>query len=305
MFGTNISLVDTPGLFDTDTPNDKMILEITRCIWMSSPGPHAILLTIQIGRLTEQVKNTIRMFQMFFGPLVTKYMIVVFTFKDHLKTRRSTKTIEDYVNEIQSPEVKDVLHQCEMRYIAFDNTLSFDSAESKHQVKSLLDMVEKMVLGNGGSHYTNAMLEEAEKRMKEKERQIRKEIEAKAKAKEEEIKKKYEGELRQQMLAAVRKEFEERDARQEARKESESPNWGEMINSVMQALPAFIDLLKLYRGNSASVPSQPHEYRQLRVQPPMEVTYVSLDPELLIQLFENINIGGPKDWPKESPGGHT
>ena len=173
MFGKKVLIVDTPGLFDTETPNERMILKIIQCILIISPGPHAILLTIKIDRLTQQVKDTIAIFKRYFGEKANTYMIVIFTHKDKLTTRRGTKSIETFISEIKEDDmIKGLLRQCDMRYVAFDNTVDPKSAVNEKQVKDLLDMIQEMVRNNGGSHYSNEMLKEAERIMKEKEAQL-------------------------------------------------------------------------------------------------------------------------------------
>ncbi len=56
--GREIVVVDTPGLFDTRQENDDTMREITRCVCLSAPGPHALILVAQGGnRQTEQVQK--------------------------------------------------------------------------------------------------------------------------------------------------------------------------------------------------------------------------------------------------------
>ena len=56
--GRDILVVDTPGLFDTRQDNDSTMREITRCVGLSAPGPHALILVVQGGnRQTEQVQR--------------------------------------------------------------------------------------------------------------------------------------------------------------------------------------------------------------------------------------------------------
>lgn len=171
VLGRDVIVVDTPGLFDTSTPNPEMIKEIIRCMYMTTPGPHVVLLTISIAeRLTPEVVDSIKIFFACFGEKIKDYIIVVFTNADRLTTRRETKSIEAFVNEIQIKEVKQFLLQCGMRYVAFNNQCKLDSKENEDQVKALLDMVQQMVAQNGGSYLTNDMFQEVDSKLKEADR---------------------------------------------------------------------------------------------------------------------------------------
>ncbi|KAM9345496.1 GTPase IMAP family member 9-like [Symphorus nematophorus] len=144
--GRKLAVIDTPVLFDTGSTTDEVWTGIKMCISMSSPGPHAFLLVVQLGRFTEEEKQTLKMIQTTFGEAASKYTLVLFTHGDRLKTQ----TIEEFVSK--SPDLQDVLKVCHGRYHVFNN-----EATDPSQVRQLLEKIETMVRGNGGTHYTSTV----------------------------------------------------------------------------------------------------------------------------------------------------
>ncbi|CAG2256844.1 unnamed protein product [Mytilus edulis] len=126
-FGKEISLVDTPGLFDTRTDNANVLSEIKNCISLTLPGPHAIILCVPITRFTQEDVQTVNFFIKHFGKQLMKYVIVLFTHFDDWKRDneddpQACQSINGFINSL-STELKSFLGQCNNRYIAFDNTL--------------------------------------------------------------------------------------------------------------------------------------------------------------------------------------
>ncbi|CAG2258182.1 unnamed protein product [Mytilus edulis] len=65
-FDRKISIVDTPGLYDTALTNEQVTMEIEKCIAITAPGPHAILLTINVGKFTHEEYATVKHFREYF-----------------------------------------------------------------------------------------------------------------------------------------------------------------------------------------------------------------------------------------------
>lgn len=84
-FGKNILVVDTPGIFDTELSNEVTQQEIMKCIGITSPGPHAFIFVVSLGRFTEEEKKTVDHFVKWFGNTVYQYFIVLFTREDELE----------------------------------------------------------------------------------------------------------------------------------------------------------------------------------------------------------------------------
>ncbi|XP_051569403.1 uncharacterized protein LOC127449850 [Myxocyprinus asiaticus] len=161
--GKEISVIDTPGLYDTKLPKDEVIKEILKCMIYSSPGPHAFLIVIKVGRFTEEQKNTVKQLKEVFGDQMEKYTMIIFTHKDQLD--KENKTIDKYLQKAD-PDLQTLVHSCGNRYICMDN-----NSASYPQFKDLLEKIEMMMAENGGTHFTNEMFEGTEKSIQEIQKQ--------------------------------------------------------------------------------------------------------------------------------------
>ncbi|XP_062585693.1 GTPase IMAP family member 4-like [Saccostrea cucullata] len=168
-FGDDILVVDTPGLFDTGMTNDDIIKEILKCVGMSAPGPHAILLVIGIGRFTKEERETIKLLKKAFGPNMMGYLIIVFTRKDDLD--RGRKSIEDILKEAPQP-LQEIIRGCQDRFFAIDNTEK-ETEKLEKQVDDLLRMIKEMVKKNGGEYYTSAIFNKFESSIRKRERKLK------------------------------------------------------------------------------------------------------------------------------------
>ncbi|KAF4090626.1 hypothetical protein AMELA_G00054540, partial [Ameiurus melas] len=83
--GRKVSVIDSPGLFDTQLTADEVVSRIKLCIPFSAPGPHVFLVVIQIGRFTEEEEKTVKIFQAIFGDKSSRYTMALFTHGDQLK----------------------------------------------------------------------------------------------------------------------------------------------------------------------------------------------------------------------------
>ncbi|XP_073322817.1 GTPase IMAP family member 7-like [Pagrus major] len=151
-----VSVVDTPGIFDTSTTEVQLKSEIEKCIMMSVPGPHIFLLVSRLDvRFTEEEKNTVKWIKDNFGAEASKYTLVLFTRGDVLQG----KSIEAYLN--QCSELKEFIKSSTAGYFVFENTCR----GNRTQVADLFEKIDRIVQLNG-NHYTSSIYEEAQKKMK-------------------------------------------------------------------------------------------------------------------------------------------
>ncbi|KAM6997176.1 GTPase IMAP family member 7-like [Tautogolabrus adspersus] len=204
--GRKVAVIDTPGLFDTTLSNEKVMKRVTKCIHMSAPGPHAFLVIVQLGRFTEEEKETVNMIQSAFGEDAAEYTMVLFTYGDKLKK----KTIKEFISE--SKDLQDITKKCNDRYHVFNN-----ETDNPAQVSQLLDKIDEMIVDNGGSHYTTEMYRRAEEELEKEKQRCLKESEAQMNKELEELKAKYSGEMLELQKEMMKLKFEA-EARDRAEK---------------------------------------------------------------------------------------
>ncbi|XP_050957603.1 GTPase IMAP family member 8-like [Labeo rohita] len=156
--GHPVTVVDTPGLFDTQLPKDDVKQEILKCISLLSLGPHVFLLVLRFGIITDEEKETLNLIKKTFGRNAGMFSIIIFTHGDQLQDQ----TIESCLEDTDS-NMKKLIGDCGGRYHVIDNTKPDDSK----QITDLLEKINSMVEKNGGGCYTNEMFEEAEAAIKQ------------------------------------------------------------------------------------------------------------------------------------------
>lgn len=163
VFDRQVTIVDTPGLFDTTLPEHTVKREILKCINMSAPGPHAILLVIGLGPFTAEERDAVRSVEDMFGEEAWKYTIILFTHGDRVRS--------DFRQLVAGagPELQSILRKVGNRYHLFNN----NKANDRGQVLDLLEKVEAMVGANGGQFYSSCIYEEVMKMLHQREVELK------------------------------------------------------------------------------------------------------------------------------------
>lgn len=183
--GRPVTVVDTPGLFDTSLSNEEIQQEIMRCIELSAPGPHVFLLVIAVGPITQEERETLQLIKLTFGQKAETYTMVLFTRGDNI----TDESIEDYIKE-GDPHVQKLINDCGGRFHVFNN-----KQKDPAQVVSLLKKFDKIMWNNKPTFYNDKMFLEAERAFRlmqinrEREEEVRRQIEA--------IKAKHESEIKE------------------------------------------------------------------------------------------------------------
>lgn len=187
--GSELVVVDTPGIFDTEVQDADTRKEIARCVLLTSPGPHVLVLVVPLGRYTvEEHKATEKILSMF-GDSSRSFMILLFTRKDDL----DGTDFYDYLKEAPAG-IQELVGKFHHRYCAFNNKAT--GAEQEAQRAQLLALVQHVMMSNGGRCYTNKMYQRAEEEIQKQILAVQEYYRAELEREKAQIRKEYEGKIR-------------------------------------------------------------------------------------------------------------
>ncbi|XP_054891804.1 GTPase IMAP family member 2-like [Poeciliopsis prolifica] len=138
-----VSVVDTPGLSSSVLPPEQVKAEIQRAVELSSPGPHVFLLTIKLGRFTEQKETGLEKLQEILGPEVSNYTMILFTHSDRLE--QTGINIDQFIQK--DGNLQKIVQSTSGMYHVFSNK----KMENRKQVQDLLDKIDS--LSEGGRRF--------------------------------------------------------------------------------------------------------------------------------------------------------
>ncbi|XP_073703782.1 uncharacterized protein [Garra rufa] len=207
--GRCVTVIDTPGLFDTELTNEEIQREITNCISMILPGPHVFLLLIPLGRFTKEEETSVKIIQETFGENSLMYTMVLFTRGDFLKK----KTIDQCLGKPGSM-IRNLIEACGNRFHVFNNNETGD----RTQVTDLLEKIDNMVKANGGSFYSCKMFRQMEREKQEQQMKI---LMDRVREREEEMKKHEEEKERMKIMMEEERQNQRKIKEEELRAREE------------------------------------------------------------------------------------
>ncbi|XP_051562852.1 uncharacterized protein LOC127446183 [Myxocyprinus asiaticus] len=145
-----VSLIDTPDWFESERSPEEVKGQISSCVALSAPGPHAFLLCVPVNRPAHSELEALRALEAVFGfNAVRRHTIILFTHCDLLpEGGTDMERVEEYITT-QRPEMLQLVERCGDRY----HVLQHD--EQKSGVKELLEKVEQTVKESGGTFYNS------------------------------------------------------------------------------------------------------------------------------------------------------
>ncbi|XP_063049099.1 uncharacterized protein LOC134443094 [Engraulis encrasicolus] len=144
--GRHITVVEAPGWwanYTVEQTPERDKGEIVLSVSLCPPGPHALLLVIDVSQsFTETHRRAVQEHMELLGERVWSHTILLFTRGDCL----GDTSIEQHI-ESGGEALQWVVEKCGNRYHVVDNEKSDGG-----QVTELLDKIEEMVAGNRGHH---------------------------------------------------------------------------------------------------------------------------------------------------------
>ncbi|KAJ8254339.1 hypothetical protein COCON_G00209510 [Conger conger] len=141
--GRPVALINTPDLLDPQLPDRKLFHQLERCVTLSAPGPHALLLVLQNRHFTESGRKRLERVLGFFSADAFKYSVVLVT---------------QWSKNCSMDSIYKVVQMCSGRYLSFSNTDRIHCT----QAPELLKKIEQMVEENGGGFLSCEIFEEPE-----------------------------------------------------------------------------------------------------------------------------------------------
>ncbi|XP_053382005.1 GTPase IMAP family member 9-like [Mercenaria mercenaria] len=134
----NVSVVDTPGLFDSDGERSLVMqaLEIQKAIKLC-PNPHAFLIVLNGStRLTQEELSTVDVLRIIFGEQCLKKAIIVLT---HIENNLDETQLDEMLDE--NSGMSSLIKLCENRFARIDNREP--KPEHIERINRLVDKVSR------------------------------------------------------------------------------------------------------------------------------------------------------------------
>ncbi|XP_050967660.1 GTPase IMAP family member 8 [Labeo rohita] len=150
---TRVSVVDTPDWFQSERSPEEVKGQISSCLALLAPGPHAFLLCIPVDRPARSELPALSALEGAFGPdAVRRHTIVLFTRSDLLpEGAGGVEQVEAYIAS-RRPEMLELVQKCGDRY----HVLRRGNTDGRQSggVKELLEKVQQTVKESGGDFYS-------------------------------------------------------------------------------------------------------------------------------------------------------
>lgn len=169
-----MAVVDTPDWFNSERTPDEVRAQISSCVALSSPGPHAFLMCVPLDQPAKSELKALEALENVFGPeAVQRHTILLFTYAD--KLRESGKEGNDSVEAYIAGQRRDLLKLVEKCGDRFHVMETGGGWRERRNVAELLEKVEQTVKESGGQCYSHPAFQEAESRVRQRQLELARE----------------------------------------------------------------------------------------------------------------------------------
>ncbi|KAI2668930.1 GTPase IMAP family member 9 [Labeo rohita] len=138
----NISIIDTPGFFNTQLTDEEKNNEMMKSMYLCYPGPHLFLLVINLETFREEQRNIVEQIQENYGEEALKFTMMLFIGREKI-TNRKWKLLTESVR------FQDLVSHCRGQY----HTINSKSDIIPSHITKLLERIDEIIKRNVGQHY--------------------------------------------------------------------------------------------------------------------------------------------------------
>ncbi|KTF80005.1 hypothetical protein cypCar_00046062 [Cyprinus carpio] len=150
---TRVSVVDTPDWFQSERSPEEVKAQISSCVALLAPGPHAFLLCVPVDQPARSELPALSALEGAFGPdAVRRHTIILFTRSELLpEGAEGVEEVEAYITS-RWPEMLEMVQRCGDRYHVLQRGNT--AGQQSGGVKELLEKVQQTVKESGGDFYS-------------------------------------------------------------------------------------------------------------------------------------------------------
>lgn len=178
--------MDTPDWFCSECSPEEVCSQLSSCVALSTPGPHAFLFCVPLHRPPDPARlQALGALEGVFGPGAVKdHTLLLFTHSDCLEkgaaVGKGVDAMEEYIAS-KRPDLLKLVEKCGDRYHILERARREGGGEGgggggdeeeRKSVEELLEKVEQTVRESGGGHYSCPLYQEAENRVRDRHEEI-------------------------------------------------------------------------------------------------------------------------------------
>nr|XP_023677878.1 GTPase IMAP family member 4-like [Paramormyrops kingsleyae] len=161
--GRKVSVINTGNFFEKDHTQQHIKKELKRCVCLSCPGPHAVLLILDLEDISATGVRIVEELTKYFGDNILKYTILLLCHEG----MEEDASLEDRLWEDRN--LREIMVKCEHQYHLFN--------KNSMGAGPLLERIESLVAKNGDRYFTEELERERDQYLKIVRAEIRKEAE--------------------------------------------------------------------------------------------------------------------------------